>query len=135
MPAANSPELDRYFTLYIANGVTTIRGMLGRPSHIGLVDDLEQGTVFGPRLVTSGPSVNGRSVNGPESAREMVREQHAAGYDFIKIHPGPDAEEFEDEGPLPTDPLPPEGVPRPDAVPLDFPAEEPPPQPLPEEFE
>ena len=95
VPDADSPELDRYFSLYVANGVTTIRGMLGRPSHIALRERLASGDVFGPRLVTSGPSVNGRSVEGAEEARQMVRDQHAAGYDFIKVHPGPTREEFE----------------------------------------
>lgn len=95
VPDADSPEIGRYFNLYVANGVTTIRGMLGRPSHVGLRERLERGEVFGPRLVTSGPSVNGRSVEGAEHARRMVREQHAAGYDFIKVHPGPTREEFE----------------------------------------
>ena len=95
VPDADSPEIGRYFNLYVANGVTMIRGMLGRPSHINLRESLEQGKVFGPRLVTSGPSVNGRSVESAEQARRMVREQHAAGYDFIKVHPGPTREEFE----------------------------------------
>ena len=95
VPDADSPAVDRYFSLYIANGVTTIRGMLGRPSHIGLREGLARGDVFGPRLVTSGPSVNGRSVEGAEQARQMVSDQHAAGYDFIKVHPGPSRDEFE----------------------------------------
>ena len=95
VPDADSPEIDRYFSLYVANGVTTIRGMLGRPSHIELRERLAAGRVFGPRLVTSGPSVNGRSVEGAGQARKMVREQHHAGYDFIKVHPGPTREEFE----------------------------------------
>jgi imidazolonepropionase-like amidohydrolase len=95
VPDGDSPEIGRYFSLYVANGVTTVRGMLGRPSHIDLRDQLERGDVFGPRLVTSGPSINGRSVEGAEQARRMVREQHAAGYDFIKIHPGPTRDEFE----------------------------------------
>ena len=95
VPDADSPAVDRYFNLYVANGVTTIRGMLGRPSHLELRADLESGQRFGPRLVTSGPSVNGRSVNGPASARQMVEAQYEAGYDFVKVHPGPDAAEFE----------------------------------------
>jgi imidazolonepropionase-like amidohydrolase len=95
VPNADSPLVDRYFSLYIANGVTTVRGMLGQPSHIGLRDKLAAGRVFGPRLVTSGPSVNGRSVSGVVQAQEMVAAQHAAGYDFIKVHPGPTADEFE----------------------------------------
>lgn len=95
VPDRDSPELDRYFDLYIANGVTTIRGMLGQPSHLGLRQDLLDGTTFGPRLYTSGPSLNGRSVSGPAHARQLVEAQHAAGYDFIKVHPGLTADEFE----------------------------------------
>ena len=95
VPDNDSPSLDRYFSLYVANGVTTVRGMLGRPSHLALRQDLLDGKVFGPRLITSGPSLNGRSVNGAGQARQLVEEQHAAGYDFIKVHPGLDAEEFE----------------------------------------
>ena len=95
VPEATSPSIDRYFNLYVANGVTTIRGMLGHPSHLGLRNDLASGAVFGPRLVTSGPSLNGRSVSGATQAREMIERQHAAGYDFAKIHPGLTAEEFD----------------------------------------
>jgi imidazolonepropionase-like amidohydrolase len=95
VPDVDTSELDRYFSLYVANGVTTIRGMLGRSSHLGLRRDLNKGDVFGPRLVTSGPSLNGRSVSGALHARELVEEQHAAGYDFIKVHPGLSSAEFE----------------------------------------
>lgn len=95
VPASDSPELDRYFSLYVANGVTTVRGMLGQPSHLALREDLLGGRVFGPRLYTSGPSLNGRSVNGAAHARQLVKEQHAAGYDFIKVHPGLNTDEFE----------------------------------------
>jgi imidazolonepropionase-like amidohydrolase len=95
VPEAGTEAVDRYFNLYVANGVTTIRGMLGRPSHLALRADLENGVVFGPRLVTSGPSLNGRSVSGAAEAREMIAQQHAAGYDFAKIHPGLTAEEFD----------------------------------------
>ena len=94
VPDANSDDLGRVLTLFVANGVTTIRGMLGRPSHLGLRRELLDGRKFGPRLITSGPSLNGNSVNGPADGAQMVRAQHAAGYDFIKIHPGLSSEEF-----------------------------------------
>ena len=94
VPDADSAELARYFDLFVANGVTTIRGMLGRPSHLELRQKLEDGDVFGPRLVTSGPSMNGRSVSGTADARDKVRAQAEAGYDFIKVHPGLTGEEF-----------------------------------------
>jgi len=87
-------EIDRLFTLFVANGITTIRGMLGQYSHLDLRARLETGEVFGPRFVTSGPSLNGRSVSSAADAARQVREQHAAGYDFIKVHPGLTAEEF-----------------------------------------
>ncbi|MDH3615801.1 MAG: amidohydrolase family protein [Gammaproteobacteria bacterium] len=94
VPAANSRNLDRDFSLFVANGITTVRGMLGQPSHIALRQQLLDGEIFGPRLITSGPSLNGRSVNGAPDARRQVREQAAAGYDFIKVHPGLSADEF-----------------------------------------
>ena len=87
-------EIDRLFTLFVANGITTIRGMLGQYSHLDLRARLDTGEVFGPRFITSGPSLNGRSVSGAADAAQQVREQHAAGYDFIKVHPGLTAEEF-----------------------------------------
>lgn len=89
-PEDVQPLLD----LFLANGVTTIRGMLGRPSHLELREELAAGRLRGPRLITSGPSLNGNSVDGPQAGAGMVRAQHAAGYDFIKIHPGLSADEF-----------------------------------------
>ena len=87
-------QVRHLFNLYLANGVTTVRGMLGRPSHLDLRAAIESGDVFGPRFITSGPSFNGNSVSSAEQAARMVREQHAAGYDFLKIHPGLSKNEF-----------------------------------------
>jgi imidazolonepropionase-like amidohydrolase len=86
--------IERVLTLFAANGVTTIRGMLGRPSHLALREELQAGERFGPRLVTSGPSLNGNSVAGPADGERKVRDQYSAGYDFVKIHPGLTAGEY-----------------------------------------
>lgn len=94
VPGADSASLDRTLTLFAANGVTLVRGMLGQPSHLTLRQQLLDNEIFGPRLITSGPSMNGNSVNGPDDGARKVRAQHAAGYDFIKIHPGLTAEEY-----------------------------------------
>jgi imidazolonepropionase-like amidohydrolase len=80
--------------LFLANGVTTVRGMLGQPWHLELRALLEEQRWPGPRLVTSGPSFNGNSVSSPAQAAQMVREQAAAGYDFLKLHPGLEPDEF-----------------------------------------
>jgi imidazolonepropionase-like amidohydrolase len=81
--------------LYVANGVTTIRGMLGHPSHLAMRERVRAGTLLGPTIYTSGPSFNGNSAPDPATARRMVLEQKAAGYDFLKIHPGLSRETFD----------------------------------------
>lgn len=90
IPGGNaSPAwVERVLFLYLANGVTTIRGMLGGPSHLTLRDRAARGEILSPTIYTSGPSFNGNSATSPEVARRMVEEQRAAGYDFLKIHPG-----------------------------------------------
>jgi len=80
--------------LYLANGISTARGMLGEPWHLELRDLLANQDWPGPRLITSGPSFNGRSVSSADQAALMVREQHSAGYDFLKLHPGLMPDEF-----------------------------------------
>ena len=74
--------------LYLAHGITTIRGMLGDPWHLELRERLERHEVLGPRLYTAGPSFNGNSTPDPERAVALIREQVAVGYDFLKLHPG-----------------------------------------------
>ncbi len=94
VPNIGTDYLDRVLTLFVANGVTTVRGMLGRPAHLTLREQLSDGDRFGPRLITSGPSLNGNTVKGPADAERKVRAQRAAGYDFIKLHPGLSADEY-----------------------------------------
>jgi imidazolonepropionase-like amidohydrolase len=80
--------------LFAANGITTIRGMLGHPSHLTLRSKINSGEILGPRFYTTGPSFNGLSVKTAARGAEMVREQKAAGYDFLKLHPGLTKETF-----------------------------------------
>jgi imidazolonepropionase-like amidohydrolase len=94
IPGADSQSLDRIFSLFVANGITVIRGMLGQASHLRLRQQILDGDVFGPRLFTAGPSFSGNSVSGAADAIRKVRAQHDAGYDFIKLHPGLSADEF-----------------------------------------
>ena len=54
--------LERTLHLYVVNGITTVRGMLGQPSHLELRSAIHNRDVLGPRLYTAGPSLNGRSV-------------------------------------------------------------------------
>lgn len=74
--------------LYLTNGITTIRGMLGQPYHLELKGKVARGEILGPRIYTSSPSLNGNSVPTPEEARQKVEQYARDGYDFLKIHPG-----------------------------------------------
>jgi imidazolonepropionase-like amidohydrolase len=87
--------VERMLALFVANGVTTIRGMLGHPSHLALRDRVAAGEIVAPVFYTSGPSFNGNSVTSPDVGVRMVREQQAAGYDLLKIHPGVSREAFD----------------------------------------
>ncbi len=93
-PGNGKQYVQDVLNLYLANGITTIRGMLGQSWHLDLRQLLADHEMTGPRLITSGPSFNGRSVSSPEQAVRMAREQHAAGYDFLKLHPGLSRDEY-----------------------------------------
>ncbi|MBA2328997.1 MAG: amidohydrolase family protein [Flavisolibacter sp.] len=93
-PNDNMDAMKEVLLLFAANGVTTIRGMLGHPKHLELRSLINSGEVLGPRFITSGPSFSGNSVKSAEQGAEMVRQQKAAGYDFLKIHPGISKENF-----------------------------------------
>ena len=96
VPGGNDARfVEEVLFLYVANGVTTARGMLGEPAHLQLRERIARNEVVGPRLFTSGPSLNDQRVNSPEDAARMVREQAAAGYDFVKVHPGPTRAEYD----------------------------------------
>lgn len=95
-PQADDPQwIQDVLYLYVANGITFARSMLGAPHHLPLRDRAARGEIIAPRIYTSGPSLNGNSVNSPAHGRAMVAAQQAAGYDFLKIHPGLDRERFD----------------------------------------
>lgn len=92
----NGTELaEETLFLYLSNGITLIRGMLGQPYHIALRDQVEKGEVLGPKIYTSGPSFNNNTVTSAEKGANRVREQKEAGYDFLKLHPGLTREQFD----------------------------------------
>ncbi|MCB0686681.1 MAG: amidohydrolase, partial [Saprospiraceae bacterium] len=74
--------------LYLANGITTIRGMLGNPYHLELRKQVQAFMFPSPRIYTSIPSLNGNTITTKEEAKQKVTQYAADGYDFLKIHPG-----------------------------------------------
>ncbi len=82
--------------LYLANGITTIRGMLGHPYHLALKTYIETDAFPSPRIYTSSPSLNGNTVPTKEEAINKVTQYAEDGYDFLKIHPGIKREVFDE---------------------------------------
>ena len=77
--------------IMIANGVTTIRLMIGTKEQLVLREKSAKGEIIAPTIYSASPHLTGREqgnnfvVNTPEEARDAVRKSKQAGYDFIKI--------------------------------------------------
>lgn len=83
--------IEQVYFLFVANGVTTVRGMLGWPGQLELRDQVKAGTITGPSLYLAGPSFTGNGANAvlsPVAAEQRVRQQKAEGWDLLKVHPG-----------------------------------------------
>ena len=93
-PVDDIEPMKEVLKLFLYNGITTIRGMLGHPRHLELRSKIQSGEIIGLHFYTSGPSFNGNSVKTPEAGAEMLRNQKQAGYDFLKLHPGLTKENF-----------------------------------------
>jgi imidazolonepropionase-like amidohydrolase len=85
----------------VANGVTTVRFMIGTPELLSLRNRSANGEIEAPTVFVASPHLTGREqgnnfvVNTPEEAREAVRKSKAAGYDFIKVTTFVKAEVYE----------------------------------------
>lgn len=94
-PPTSDTRIEETLFLYLSNGITTIRGMLGHPSHLVLREKALKGEVLSPRIFTSSPSFNGSSVTTREEAVQKVTAYKNMGYDFLKIHPGMQLDVFD----------------------------------------
>ena len=101
----------RDFPLYIANGVTGIRMMGGWPAEAlpwlhGVREQIGAGTRPGPRLIATGPIVDGPEsfpgssgiqsvrIADPGAALLAVDSLRAMGVDFVKVYDNLDAESY-----------------------------------------
>ena len=93
-------EDPRHFaSLYLANGVTAVREMWGRPVLHRIRQKIESGELLGPRMTIASPLLDGSpalwsdvpeapvvTITSPEQARRAVAEAIEAGADFIKVY-------------------------------------------------
>jgi len=83
------PDLaSQQLQLFLANGVTTVRNMIGKPEHLLLRERVAKDELPGPTIYTAGPPLLGNTVPTPEAAENAVIEQKKAGYDLLKVHEG-----------------------------------------------
>jgi len=95
---SESPDGENDLFLYIANGVTTVRVMEGDETMLKWRDEIAAGTRVGPTMFVAGKPLDGPDsgsrflithpahVMTAEEGRQIVRDEKAAGYDYIKIY-------------------------------------------------
>ncbi len=88
IPGQNVQFAERVAFLYVAGGVTTVRGMQGHPNQFALRKRIESGELIGPRMFVSSPPLSGNNVTDVAAAEATVRSHKNAGYDLLKIHEG-----------------------------------------------
>lgn len=75
----------------VANGVTTIRFMIGTPELLKYRGQSAAGEIIAPTIYVASPHLTGREqgnnfvVTSVDQARDAVRKSKEAGYDFIKV--------------------------------------------------
>lgn len=95
---------DSDLLLFLAKGVTTVRNMAGGPAHMDRRERVARGEAVGPTIFTVGPIIDGPVELWPGNSapplpaedyevietrldgERVVREQSAAGYDFVKVY-------------------------------------------------
>jgi imidazolonepropionase-like amidohydrolase len=86
VPGQNVQFAERVAFLYVAGGVTSVRGMQGHPNQFALRKRIEDGELIGPRLWLSSPPLAGNTVGDVAAADATVRNFKNAGYDLLKVH-------------------------------------------------
>ena len=97
------PETKLDLLLYVADGVTTVRTMGSPPDLRPWRADAAANRLVGPSIYTAGAVLDGPSdvnqgnqtIGTPTQAVQAVRQQHADGYDFIKVYNSPSKDVYE----------------------------------------
>jgi imidazolonepropionase-like amidohydrolase len=79
---------DAVLFLYVANGVTTVRGMQGSPGQLDFRERAKRGELLAPNLYLAGPGFSEKTIKSAEEAIQKVQQQKAEGWDLLKVLPG-----------------------------------------------
>ncbi len=86
----DDPAVADLLFLYLANGVTLVRGMQGHPDQLRVRQAIEAGELLGPRLVLGSPAMGWGNTPTADVAPGLVQSFAEAGFDLVKIGEGPD---------------------------------------------
>jgi imidazolonepropionase-like amidohydrolase len=97
IPPPGSPPglLSDVLTMYLANGITTVRGMLGHDQQLNLREYAKKEDFVSPNLYLAGPAFTGQYIASVQQAKDKVHEQKEQGWDLIKVHEGLTLEEYD----------------------------------------
>lgn len=86
IPGEDQPQYGKdVLFLYLSNGVTTVRNMLGTSYQLQLKERVKNGELPGPTIFAASPWLSAENVPTPEAADKIVREHKEAGFDLLKI--------------------------------------------------
>jgi len=80
------------FPVYLANGVTGVFNLDGRPAHLAWRKKIAAGEMIGPEIFSTGP-IFFQATTAEEAVRK-VDDQAALGYDAVKIYNGVSKEAY-----------------------------------------
>jgi imidazolonepropionase-like amidohydrolase len=97
IPPPTQPKayIDDVLYLYVASGVTTVRGMQGAPGQLALREAAARSEIVAPTLYLAGPPFNAKAATTPDEAAAFVRQQKSEGWDLVKVMPGPSRENYD----------------------------------------
>lgn len=81
--------------LYVANGVTFVRNMLGDPYHLKVRKKINRGCLIGPEIYTTSPLIDGLNpywpmgsivIDDKEKVFDLISQMKRDGYDAIKVY-------------------------------------------------
>ena len=81
--------------LYVANGVTFVRNMLGDPYHLKVRKKINKGCLIGPEIYTTSPLIDGLNpywpmgsivIDDKEKVFELISQMKRDGYNAIKVY-------------------------------------------------
>ena len=80
--------MDDTLVMFVASGVTTVRGMFGYPGHTEIRNRARFGQIVSPYLYVAGPPFSSQTVVSEKEVIDRVKLQKKEGWDLLKVHSG-----------------------------------------------